>query len=326
MRVACVVFLSAMAAALPAAAADLAACAAIADPGERLGCFDRLAARSAPQITSTTVVPDAQAAASPRPLARRAEREAGLLDNPFGLTAHRPNYILPITYNSKKNVEPFEQAFGDTDMDDLEAKFQISFKAKLWDMNERWDLWAAYTQENWWQVYNDDESAPFRETNYQPEVYLGYQADADLLGLHVPLLTLGLTHQSNGRGELLSRSWNRVIAGAMLETGNLVIRPRVWWRIPEDAEDDDNPQTDDYYGYGDLHLNYHWNDMNFGVVLRNNLRSEDNRGAMQFDWSFPLNRRFKGYVQWFYGYGESMIDYDVKTNRIGVGVMMTDLL
>jgi phospholipase A1 len=304
----------------------LSACSAIADPTERLACFDALASRSTAQagtrITSEPVSP-----ASPStPLERRRTRESGLLDNPFSLTAFRPNYILPVTYNSKVNIEPFSQAFPNVDgMEDVEAKFQISFKALLWDIDERWDLWAAYTQENWWQVYSD-ESAPFRETNYQPEVFLSYLAEADFLGFNVPAVTLGFNHQSNGRGELLSRSWNRIIAGAALERGNFVLNPRVWWRIPEDDEDDDNPRTDDYYGYGDVRLGYNWRDMNFSAMLRNNLRSDDNRGAVQLDWSFPLNRRFKGYVQWFYGYGESMIDYDVKTNRIGVGVMMTDWL
>jgi len=310
-------------------ASELAACAAIADPTARLACFDDLAAEAAapvgPQISSTAVAPTS-AAEPQKPLERRRAREATLLDNPFSLTAYRPNYILPVTYNSKKNVEAFRSAFPDIGMDDVEAKFQISFKAKLWDISERWNLWAAYTQENWWQVYNDVESAPFRETNYQPEVFVSYAPERDFLGLDVSSLSLGFNHQSNGRGELLSRSWNRIIAGTTIEHGNLVVNPRVWWRIPEDDEDDDNPQTDDYYGYGDVRLGYNWHDMNFVALLRNNLRSDDNRGAVQLDWTFPLNRRFKGYVQWFYGYGESMIDYDVKTNRIGIGVMMTDWL
>jgi len=316
--------LTAGALSVPALAADLATCAAVADPTERLACFDRLAVQSSTQMTSTSV--EAAAKEPQTPMEHRRNREANMLDNPFSLTAYRPNYILPVTYNSKKNIEPFREAYPDVGMDDIEAKFQISFKAKVWDISERWQLWGAYTQENWWQVYNDDESAPFRETNYQPEAFVSYALDADVLGFHLPTVNFGLTHQSNGRGDDLSRSWNRVIASTVLERGNFVTIPRVWWRIPEDDEDDDNPRTDDFYGYGDLRVAYNWHDMTFATLVRNNLRSDENRGAVQLDWSFPLNRRFKGYVQWFYGYGESLIDYDVKTNRIGVGVMLTDWL
>jgi phospholipase A1 len=311
---------------LPACAnaSGLATCAQIADDQRRLACYDALAARTIADVNEVPVLGKSAMLG----IERRRERESRVLENPFALTAYRPNYILPATYNSKKNVEPFSALYPDIAMDDVEAKFQISFKAKLWDVTDRLQLLAAYTQESWWQAYNggEEESAPFRETNYQPEIYANYDVRTQILGFDLEALTLSLNHQSNGRSQALSRSWNRVIAGAVLERGRLVVLPRLWYRLPEDVENDDNPRTDDFYGYGDLRLAYSWHDMTFSSLLRNNLRADDNKGAVQLDWSFPLNRRFKGFVQYFYGYGESLIDYDVKTQRIGVGIMLTDWL
>jgi phospholipase A1 len=242
--------------------------------------------------------------------------------------SHRQNYILPYTYNFHQEKATYEAAYPDVEIQDAEVKFQISLKMKLWDdiVGLPLDLWAAYTQLSLWQFYNRDYSSPFRETNYEPEVLLNYRTNTDLFGLlRSRFIQVGLNHQSNGRSEPLSRSWNRVVANFGFERGVFNAQLKTWIRIPESADNDDNRDITSYLGYGEMWMGTVWRDFHLALMLRNNLRFDgDNRGAMQFELSFPLIEHLNGYIQYFAGYGESLIDYNHFTNRIGAGVMVKD--
>jgi len=243
----------------------------------------------------------------------------------YALMAHRSNYLLPFTYNNHPNVDPTRDETGGNVLES-EAMFQISPKIKLWqDVRGRdMDLWIGYTQRSFWQVYDTADSSPFRETNYEPEVLLNFRTDFPLSGMRVRTITLGFNHQSNGRSEPLSRSWNRIVGNVGIEKGNFTLLLNSWYRIPESAEDDDNPGIEGYMGYGEIWGYYLWKKHRFGMMLRNNLRFNDNRGAFQLEWSFPLVRRVSGYAQLFTGYGESLLDYDHSVNRIGIGFILRD--
>ena len=58
-------------------------------------------------------------------------------------------------------------------------------------------------------------------------------------------------------------------------------------------------------------------------MLRGN--SSTNKGAIRIGMTFPLFARFRGFVQVFSGYGDSLIDYNHFQQRIGVGVALSNL-
>lgn len=313
-----------------AAAEDaLIECVDIEDNTARLQCYDRKAGRSMKLSPASEGVSEKSArdkVGVTSYLTRLWELDEENRQGKYTLKAHYSNYILPITYNASPNVERVREDDPDRDLKKEEVAYQLSLKIKLWQdvLGKDLDLWFAYTQRSFWQFYNTAESSPFRETNYEPELLLNYRTPYRFLDFNVRFINVGLNHQSNGKDEPLSRSWNRVVANVGLERDNLTLLFRGWYRIPESSSDDDNPDIDAYLGYGDVQLFYFWGEHRFGLQLRNNLRLDDNRGSLQVDWSFPLIRRVSGYVQYFNGYGESLLDYNHSVNRIGFGFIIQD--
>lgn len=248
--------------------------------------------------------------------------------NPFVLTAHRPNYVMPLTWVSLPG-----RADG-TGHHDFELQFQLSQKVLLTEgtIAGHGSLYLAYTNRSYWQAYSRARSAPFRETNHEPELILSFDSDLSWLGVQLTSWQIIFNHQSNGRGGSDSRSWNRIMLNTFFEKDDFVFVLRPWWRIPEDpksspddASGDDNPGIEKYYGQMEIGGAWMRGHNLYSFTLRNSL-SSDVRGALELSWSFPVYRSIRASVRYFTGYGESLINYNRSSQSLGVGLLFTDWL
>ncbi|WP_166262213.1 phospholipase A [Marinobacter salicampi] len=263
---------------------------------------------------------------------RYVAAEKALFSFNGSFVTHRPTYIMPLTYAHEPNQTPNSPRLGETDYDadleNTEAKYQISFKVPLLTgiFDDRTTLWFGYTQLSFWQLFNTDNSKPFRETNYEPELFARYETNFDIGPGTLNTVALGISHQSNGKSEPQSRSWNRITSQVTYSYNRWLFVLAPWYRIPESDSEDDNPDIERYLGHGDLWTVYKWNEENtLSLKLRNNLRG-DNKTSFELGYSFPIGEALKGYVQYYNGYGESLIDYNQRIQRIGIGVMLNDWL
>ena len=273
----------------------------------------------------------ADAAAAYTPLSQMYDLDA---NDPHGILTvreHNPMYLMPAWYNSSPNYAPSSPTRGAasqerfSDQKRIETKMQVSFKSKIAEdlFKSRADLWFGYTQKSDWQIYNQGRrSAPFRNTDYEPEIFITQPVKSQLpWGGRLRMLGVGFAHQSNGQSRPESRSWNKVYAMAGMEWGKLTVIPRVWIRLFDSSgKDNDNPDLTKYLGYGDVKLQYRLNDKhNFSTTLRYNPKS--GYGAAEAAYTFPIKGKLQGVVRGFHGYGESLIDYNHKQSGIGFGLM-----
>lgn len=228
------------------------------------------------------------------------------------LSFHRPLVMLPVTLSPQYEGE------------NTEVLFQISLKQRLFNRN----FFFGYTQKSFWQLYDGNDSRPFRETNYSPELFYRWKPEFEKLpGLG---LDAGFDHESNGKELPASRSWNRIVGAIYHESPTQLLHLRLWYRIPEDKDRavddpkrDDNPDIYRYYGYGELR----YQQLLFGesrhmaaLMVRGN--PSTGKGAVELNYSIP----FADYAYWnvyaWNGYGESLADYNRSTTRFGIGFML----
>ena len=328
-------------------------CTQIADDAQRLACYDRLF-RAAPPAAAAALpaaAPSAPAAVADRAALRIAEPAlpvsrmtsklweltAAEKRGTFVVRTYRPNFVLPAHYPSHINRAPssptHEAGEPNANYRPLEAKLQVSLRAKVVEglLLPDADLWFAYTQRSMWQVWNPQDSSPFRSTDYEPEAIYVVPVPQPLGTLpgdwRWRMVQTGIAHQSNGQSDPLSRSWNRAFAGAAFDRGEFGLTVRVNRRFKE-KDDDDNPDLTRYIGDTEFSASWLPGQSTAALTWRTRLRNLG-RGSVQLDWTYPVDsdqpHGLRWYLQLFNGYGETLLDYNVRQRSIGLGVTLFQL-
>jgi len=320
--------------------ADASGCAGETSDSLRLACYDKVYQRlKVDKLATTQTTLDAPPATGESPSQSSAMAkiwELGPNDkrNTFVVRTYQPNFLLPVHHTSNINRAPHSptQPAGaaNNSYRNIEAKLQISLRAKIVEnlFLPGADLWVAYTQRSLWQLWDAESSSPFRSTDYQPEVIYVVPVPERLgklpLGWRLRMLQAGFAHQSNGQSDPLSRSWNRLTAGAGFEHGNFSLQVRGNQRVRVHGRDD-NPDLADYIGRAEFNLAWSPGLPTFSLSWRTTLNSAS-RGSLQLDLSYPVFANqpegLRWYAQLFHGYGETLLDYNQRQTSLGLGLTL----
>jgi len=233
-----------------------------------------------------------------------------------GFSAHKQNYILPFTYSGLPESDERKK---------FEIKYQVSIKQRLIKFYG-WAMYFGYTQKSFWQAYDLNDSRPFRENNFNPEIFLRTKMWSGMR------IDSGVEHESNGKELPYSRSWNRIYLTPYFENAYMIASLKGWYRINErkkedesDVAGDDNPDIHKYYGYGELGVTFKFPELHnsyLAAMARYNPKYQ--RGAIEINTTIPLYLNSMSLmIQYWNGYGESLIDYNIKQQKIGIGLNFT---
>jgi outer membrane phospholipase A len=201
------------------------------------------------------------------------------------------------------------------------ARFQISFKYRLFDastgfgQDRPWlsGLYFGYTQNSLWDL--STESKAFRDTSYRPSLFWKWERTGEFAWFDGA--RVGVEHESNGGEGDESRSINVLFARPewqwqLGESGLFAFTPKAYAYLDKE----ENTDIAQYRGYVDWRVRYESGGNWFATAVAR--RGTSGKGSVLVDVS-RRTRDLKfgpvsGYlhVQFFAGYGESILDYNVK--------------
>ncbi|MCX6641131.1 MAG: phospholipase A [bacterium] len=221
------------------------------------------------------------------------------------VSAHKVNYFSIDHWPANKNSQ---------------IKFLISMKFRVLEPNLyvlKYNLFPAYisySQKSLWNV--GQNSMPFEENNYNPEFFLDYSVNAVIFGrLKLRNIVIcPLEHESNGLNRIQSRSWNRqyvlirfgIESKKKLEITNsflsdkAVLYVKLWY-------------ASGYFLWGGSLKNHQ-------LDIKTPIFRDIHKSSYQFVFRQQLpEMNFALYLQYWYGYGETLLRFDKMGNRGFVG-------
>jgi phospholipase A1/A2 len=303
-----------------------------------------------PEAPAASLTPAQRAATQPSEITRFWDLEHASAREALEIRGYRPISLAVTTannVNSQPNSPSNAQPSTATDFNSSELKINLSVRTKIasgllrrGDDALRDSIWFGYSQQSYWQLFNSAISRPFRVTDHEPELIYVYPHALALPGGWTYRMTgTGLVHQSNGQSKPLSRSWNRayVMAAADKIASNgdrFTLQARVWDRISERADKDDNPDISNFIGRAELAGRWSFDTgagidktaHTLGLTVRHALKSQG-RGSVKLEYLRSLgstNSGLRFHTQLFSGYGDSLIDYNVKRTVLSVGLSLVD--
>lgn len=202
-----------------------------------------------------------------------------------------------------------------------DAKFQVSIRQRLSNSTLPFKtfLFFTYTQKAFWDIFKD--SFPFRDLNYNPAIGIGkaivYQ------NRFLGYCSLQFEHESNGRDEIDSRSWNKLTFSS-----SFILHDR--WVLESElsipfVDGEGNQDIVKYSGWGNVNIEYTSKDKKYilGATMTK-------RGGWNLNTNMSLTAAIRFFsdsnqflfIEYYNGYGESMLDYKQYRQRIRVGFVI----
>lgn len=202
-----------------------------------------------------------------------------------------------------------------------DVKFQISFQQRLTKSVLPWNtyLYLFYTQKAMWNVF--ERSLPFHDLNFNPGI--GLSRYIILKNQLVGKVTMMIEHESNGRDGTASRSWNKISwAGEAYVSPNLMAHAKFWIPIIDGQY---NKDILNYMGISQAGFQAKSSDdkwvLDMTLVKRKGWNLNFNT-IVQLGYRINHNSNQFVMLQYYNGYGESMLDYNQYHSRIRFGLLI----
>lgn len=193
-----------------------------------------------------------------------------------------------------------------------DTKVQVSFKTPILD---KLPLYIGYSQLMMWDLFH--ESAPFRDINYNPELFYRMSFHGDL----PTQVDFGYEHESNGKDGPDSRSWNR--AYVRYEQNRSWQDRKLWWSfkvwLPNGMGDPASRLLPEQRGQWEIQVGasdvfgtiFSVNELILRIYGGGSTRSNPLQGGQELTYRETSRRQIlllPLYIQLFHGYGENLLD------------------